>query len=179
MLLEIGYCKFGSQHASECISFCNFLLICLWLHCFCTQRERYIVTYNPLKNKVCALLKDQAKSEDILKAAFHASDFKSYLFIWIFSTFQVQLNWFSGSSLLQSHVLLHSIQSSVKNQISSGKHYEHDSLNSIAMPANIESRVADTCNMVSSTYGLFKYKPAELVTWTQHVYYASLIIIML
>ncbi|CAO2828614.1 unnamed protein product [Amaranthus hypochondriacus] len=94
------------------------------------ERERYIVTYNPVKNKVCALLKDQAKSEDILKAAFH------------------------------SHVLLHSIQSSVKNQISSGKHYEHDS-NSIAMPANIESLVADTCNMVSSTYGLFKYKAAE------------------
>ncbi|CAO2829853.1 unnamed protein product [Amaranthus hypochondriacus] len=35
------------------------------------ERERYVVTYNPVKNKVCALLKDQAKSEDILKAAFH------------------------------------------------------------------------------------------------------------
>lgn len=35
-----------------------------------------MVTYNPVKNKVCALLKDQAKSEDILKAAFHVSDFE-------------------------------------------------------------------------------------------------------
>lgn len=29
------------------------------------------MTYNPLKDKVYALLKDQAKSDDILKAAFH------------------------------------------------------------------------------------------------------------
>ncbi|KAI4296139.1 hypothetical protein L6164_036122 [Bauhinia variegata] len=36
------------------------------------ENEKYIVTYNPLKSKVYALLKDQAKSDDILKAAFHA-----------------------------------------------------------------------------------------------------------
>ncbi|KAL5555069.1 hypothetical protein UlMin_037305 [Ulmus minor] len=36
------------------------------------ERERYLVTYNPSKGKVYALLKDQAKSDDILKAAFHA-----------------------------------------------------------------------------------------------------------
>ncbi|MBA0556058.1 hypothetical protein Golob_026192 [Gossypium lobatum] len=36
------------------------------------EKERYIVTYNPSKGKVYALLKDQAKSDDILKAAFHA-----------------------------------------------------------------------------------------------------------
>lgn len=35
------------------------------------QKERYIVTYNPSKCKVYAVLKDQAKSDDILKAAFH------------------------------------------------------------------------------------------------------------
>jgi hypothetical protein len=35
------------------------------------EKERYIVTYNPSKGKVYALLKDQAKSDDILKAAFH------------------------------------------------------------------------------------------------------------
>ncbi|XVF75096.1 hypothetical protein PTKIN_Ptkin13bG0160700 [Pterospermum kingtungense] len=35
------------------------------------QKERYVVTYNPSKGKVYALLKDQAKSDDILKAAFH------------------------------------------------------------------------------------------------------------
>jgi hypothetical protein len=37
------------------------------------QDERYIVTYNPTKDKVYALLKDQAKPDDILKAAFHVS----------------------------------------------------------------------------------------------------------
>ncbi|KAL9325514.1 hypothetical protein ACSQ67_006159 [Phaseolus vulgaris] len=37
------------------------------------DREKYIVTYNPLKHKVYAVLKDQAKSDDILKAAFHAN----------------------------------------------------------------------------------------------------------
>lgn len=36
-----------------------------------SQKERYVVTYNPSKGKVYALLKDQAKSDDILKAAFH------------------------------------------------------------------------------------------------------------
>ncbi|CAA6660238.1 unnamed protein product [Spirodela intermedia] len=35
------------------------------------EEERYIITYNPGKNKVYALLKDQAESDDILKAAFH------------------------------------------------------------------------------------------------------------
>ena len=29
------------------------------------------MTYNPSKSKVHAVLKDQAKSDDILKAAFH------------------------------------------------------------------------------------------------------------
>lgn len=32
-----------------------------------------MVTYNPAKDKVYALLKDQAKSDDIIKAAFHVS----------------------------------------------------------------------------------------------------------
>ncbi|GFY94666.1 root UVB sensitive protein [Actinidia rufa] len=36
------------------------------------QKERYMVTYNPSKGSIYALLKDQAKSDDILKAAFHA-----------------------------------------------------------------------------------------------------------
>ena len=41
---------------------------------FRLQDERYIVTYNPTKDKVYALLKDQAKPDDILKAAFHVSN---------------------------------------------------------------------------------------------------------
>ncbi|GAB2283935.1 Protein root UVB sensitive 6 [Dionaea muscipula] len=35
------------------------------------QKERYMVAYNPKKRKVYVLLKDQAKSDDIIKAAFH------------------------------------------------------------------------------------------------------------
>ncbi|KAJ8445811.1 hypothetical protein Cgig2_027892 [Carnegiea gigantea] len=56
------------------------------------EKERYMVTYNPVKNKVYALLKDKAKSDDILKAAFHG------------------------------HVLLHSIRSSLRKQAISRKH---------------------------------------------------------
>lgn len=36
------------------------------------EREQYIVTYNPSKGNIYALLKDEAKSDDVLKAAFHA-----------------------------------------------------------------------------------------------------------
>ncbi|KAK4745123.1 hypothetical protein SAY87_011435 [Trapa incisa] len=36
------------------------------------EKERYVITYNPARGKVYALLKDKAKSDDILKAAFHA-----------------------------------------------------------------------------------------------------------
>lgn len=36
------------------------------------EKERYVVTYNSSKGNIYALLKDQAKSDDILKAAFHA-----------------------------------------------------------------------------------------------------------
>ncbi|KAM7474494.1 hypothetical protein LguiB_021737 [Lonicera macranthoides] len=52
------------------------------------EKERYVVTYNPSKGNIYALLKDQAKPDDILKAAFHA------------------------------HVLLHVIRSSNDNQSS-------------------------------------------------------------
>ncbi|KAM0016352.1 putative Root UVB sensitive family [Helianthus debilis subsp. tardiflorus] len=36
------------------------------------EKERYVVAYNPLKGNIYAVLKDKAKSDDILKAAFHA-----------------------------------------------------------------------------------------------------------
>ncbi|EPS66086.1 hypothetical protein M569_08690, partial [Genlisea aurea] len=36
------------------------------------EKEQYIVTYNPSKGNIYALFKDKAKSDDILKAAFHA-----------------------------------------------------------------------------------------------------------
>ncbi|CAN6458223.1 unnamed protein product [Victoria cruziana] len=50
------------------------------------EKERYIVTYNPLKGYVYALLKDQAKTDDILKAAFHV---KSHVLL---SSFKIFLN---------------------------------------------------------------------------------------
>ncbi|KAL1564881.1 Protein root UVB sensitive 6 [Salvia divinorum] len=56
------------------------------------EKEQYIVTYNPSKGNIYALFKNQAKSDDILKAAFHA------------------------------HVLLHIVQSSNQSQQSSKKH---------------------------------------------------------
>ncbi|KAG6422161.1 hypothetical protein SASPL_118724 [Salvia splendens] len=55
------------------------------------EKEQYIVTYNPSKGNIYALFKNQAKSDDILKAAFHA------------------------------HVLLHIVQSSNQSQQSSKK----------------------------------------------------------
>ncbi|KAL4580543.1 hypothetical protein LXL04_016741 [Taraxacum kok-saghyz] len=36
------------------------------------EKERYVVAYNPSKGNIYAVLKDQAKPDDILKAAFHA-----------------------------------------------------------------------------------------------------------
>ncbi|KAL9246097.1 hypothetical protein vseg_019675 [Gypsophila vaccaria] len=95
------------------------------------ERERYIVTYNPEKNKVYALLKDQAKSDDILKAAFHG------------------------------HVLLHSIRSSLKKHAVSGKHNKYVNLETVPTFSDIEGVVAESCKTVSTTYGLFKYKATE------------------
>ncbi|KAL2339324.1 hypothetical protein Fmac_013770 [Flemingia macrophylla] len=93
--------------------------------------ERYIVTYNPSKHKVYAVLKDQAKSDDILKAAFHA------------------------------HVLLSFIKSSNESMASSLKQREVLNSNVLHTVADIESCIADTCKTVASSYGLFKNKAKE------------------
>ncbi|KAH7520570.1 protein root UVB sensitive 6 [Ziziphus jujuba] len=95
------------------------------------ERERYIISYNPSKGKVYALLKDQAKSDDILKAAFHA------------------------------HVLLHFINSSSKGKSASQKHGNDGYLNSVPTENELDSHVAESCQMVSTSYGLFKHKAAE------------------
>ncbi|OVA15487.1 Vitamin B6 photo-protection and homoeostasis [Macleaya cordata] len=103
------------------------------------EKERYLVTYNPSKGNVCALLKDQAESDDILKAAFHA------------------------------HVLLHFIRSSNENQ-SSGNHGGSDSSKFLGyfsthqpLPTNVdlEAHIAESCKVVSASYGIFKRKAAE------------------
>ncbi|XVF26384.1 hypothetical protein REPUB_Repub14bG0011200 [Reevesia pubescens] len=96
------------------------------------EKERYIVTYNPSKGKVYALLKDQAKSDDILKAAFHA------------------------------HVLLHFIHSSNNSQSSfRNQQQEHGRSNLMPTTTDFEPHIADSCKLVSTSYGLFKNKAAE------------------
>ncbi|KAH8509937.1 hypothetical protein Peur_051665 [Populus x canadensis] len=95
------------------------------------ERERYIVTYNPSKDKVYALLKDQAKPDDIVKAAFHA------------------------------HVLMHFIHSSNNNCSSPSKQLEYGHSNFILSAADLESHIAESCKMVSTLYAPFKSKAAE------------------
>ncbi|XP_008808962.3 protein root UVB sensitive 6 [Phoenix dactylifera] len=97
------------------------------------KEERYIVTYNPSKGNIYALLKDEAKSDDILKAAFHA------------------------------HVLLHFIRSSNVNQSSRKHIGFTESLRNCAMPTDLdfETHIAESCKFVSLLYGDFKKKAAE------------------
>jgi len=99
------------------------------------EDERYIVTYNPTKDKVYALLKDQAKSDDIIKAAFHA------------------------------HVLLHFINASharrlkQKQRQANPDRSDYGSLYSRNM--DFLAHIAESCKIVSSSYGTFKKKSRE------------------
>ncbi|KAK3166179.1 hypothetical protein QOZ80_1AG0042460 [Eleusine coracana subsp. coracana] len=100
------------------------------------EDERYMVTYNPTKDKVYALLKDQAKSDDILKAAFHA------------------------------HVLLHFINASharmlkqKQKQANSTRSDNYENLYSRNM--DFLAHIAESCKIVSSSYGTFKKKARE------------------
>ncbi|WCJ18707.1 hypothetical protein M5689_001036 [Euphorbia peplus] len=95
------------------------------------EKEKYVVTYNPSKDKVYALLKDQAKSDDILKAAFHA------------------------------HVLLHFIHSSNNSHSSSRTQQEYGNSDYILSANHLEAHIAESCKMVSALYGSFKNKAAE------------------
>ncbi|KAJ1400406.1 Root UVB sensitive family [Sesbania bispinosa] len=95
------------------------------------DREKYMVTYNPSKDKVYAVLKDQAKSDDILKAAFHA------------------------------HVLLSFIKSSNESKVSSWKQSDDLNSNLLLTVADLEACIADSCKMVANSYGLFKNKANE------------------
>lgn len=95
------------------------------------EKERYLVTYNPSKGKVYALLKDQAKSDDILKAAFHA------------------------------HMLLHFIVSSNGSESFPTKQQDYDSTHLMPSTADLAAHIAESCKMVSTSYGLFKSKAAE------------------
>ncbi|CAH8279081.1 unnamed protein product [Arabidopsis lyrata] len=92
------------------------------------DKERYMVTYSPTKGKVYALLKHQANSDDILKAAFHA------------------------------HVLLHFM-----NQSKDGTPRLVEQLDPAFAPTEyeLESRIAESCEMVSTSYAIFKSRAAE------------------
>ncbi|ESQ43693.1 hypothetical protein EUTSA_v10013323mg [Eutrema salsugineum] len=92
------------------------------------DKERYMVTYSPTKGKVYALLKNQANSDDILKAAFHA------------------------------HVLLHFMNPS---KVVTRKSVEQSDPAFAPMEYEIESRIAESCEMVSTSYGTFKSRAAE------------------
>ncbi|CAL5380025.1 unnamed protein product [Camellia sinensis] len=95
------------------------------------EKERYIVTYNPSKGNIYALLKDQAKSDDILKAAFHA------------------------------HVLLHMIHSSNQNQPPYRKHRETDHSVFMRSITDLQSHITESYKVVSALYGPFKSKATE------------------
>ncbi|KAK6915831.1 Root UVB sensitive family [Dillenia turbinata] len=95
------------------------------------EKEKYLVTYNASKGNVYALLKDQAKSDDVLKAAFHA------------------------------HVLLHLIRSSNESQSSNRNSCDYNGSKLTLTAAHLEDSIAESCKMVSITYGLFKSKALE------------------
>ncbi|KAI5658187.1 hypothetical protein M9H77_26980 [Catharanthus roseus] len=96
------------------------------------QKEHYVVTYNPSKGNIYALLKDQAKSDDIVKAAFHA------------------------------HVLLHIVRSSNENASPTRKNvHGNDPSVFLPTTADLQSHVAESYKMVSALYGPFKSKAKE------------------
>ncbi|KAG6530172.1 hypothetical protein ZIOFF_012394 [Zingiber officinale] len=98
------------------------------------EEERYMITYNPSKGKIYALLKDQAKSDDVLKAAFHA---------------HVLLSFICSS---------HSKQALTKFRSTGQSRYEEPLL---ATNANFLSHIAESCKIVSSSYTTFKNKATE------------------
>ncbi|KAM1023829.1 hypothetical protein ACFX2A_045653 [Malus domestica] len=95
------------------------------------EKEKYVVTYNPSKGKVYALFKDQAKSDDILKAAYHAQ------------------------------VLLHFMQLSYNSQHLYQKDKKDEFLNFEPTAKDLEACIVESCNMVSTSYGIFKSKAKE------------------
>ncbi|ONM35817.1 Protein root UVB sensitive 6 [Zea mays] len=97
------------------------------------EDERYMVTYNPTKDKVYALLKDQAKSDDIIKAAFHA------------------------------HVLLHFINASHARRLKQKQKQANPDRSEYLYSRNMDflAHIAESCKIVSSSYGTFKKKARE------------------
>lgn len=106
------------------------------------EKEKYIVTFNPLKGQAYALLREKASSDDVLRATFHA------------------------------HLLLHVISTSKKvgvarQPIKSMKLDKLDSPTSYSMlsTADIEAGIAETCKHASPLFEIFR-KQAEEQGWT-------------
>ncbi|XP_047326640.1 protein root UVB sensitive 6-like [Impatiens glandulifera] len=95
------------------------------------EKERYIVTYNHSKGNIYALLKDQAKPDDILKATFHA------------------------------HVLLYIMRSSNQNMSTSRNVLQGNKNKIALCTADIEAYIAESHKLVSTLYGPFKSKTIE------------------
>lgn len=102
------------------------------------EKEKYIVTYNPSKGNVHMLLKDKAKSEDILKASFHA------------------------------YVLMHFIRTthankSSKNHVASNSLEMIDSSLNQTMLTNGDylDHISESCKIVSTSFGVFKQKASD------------------
>ncbi|GLJ16250.1 hypothetical protein SUGI_0273220 [Cryptomeria japonica] len=102
------------------------------------EKEKYIVTYNPLKGQAYALLREKSSSDDVMRAAFHA------------------------------HLLLHVMQTSKKveatrNPINYAKVdiFDSHTAYSTLSAADIQAEIADTCGRVSSLYSVFKNQAAQ------------------
>lgn len=66
-------------------------------------------------------------------------------------------------------MLLHFVQSSNDDRSSAGKRREYDSSDFVSTPSDLEARIAESCKMVSSSYGIFKSNAAEQVGGNQPI----------
>jgi hypothetical protein len=123
-----------------------------------------MVTYNPTKDKVYALLKDQAKPDDILKAAFHVSScllcHNLGLRCVLVPNYPVFWQW---RSIVQAHVLLHFINKTHERKRMNPDRSDHyGSLHPRSM--DFLAHIAESSKIVSSSYGTFRKKAKEQVT---------------
>lgn len=66
-------------------------------------------------------------------------------------------------------MLLHFIVSSNGSETFPSKQQGYDSSNLMPTTAELAAHIAESCKMVSTSYGLFKSKAAEQVSTNQHI----------
>lgn len=66
-------------------------------------------------------------------------------------------------------MLLHFMQSSKESQSSARKQREYDYPDIVPTATDLEARIAESCRMVSTSYGIFKSKAAEQVGGDQFI----------